>query len=405
MSGRAPSGWDYAMEKAIYTLVIAILSIHIVTTQAEATVWTVSKDGSADFLIIQDAIDAAESGDTIQIGPGRYTDYQTVYSGYVTVRHEYLSVIGKSIEIQGAGANSTIICPVTPDHHPWPGVQVFGLYAEDVERLVMGNLRFESMPFRAVGCAVEVGGLELSDCAFYDCGDGVLGRFPDGGYICRSSFENIEHGVSVHAPTSDFNIYDCSFIDVYKSIGLYWSPVECNIYDCTFEGGQTGIGFSDGSSGSVRDCLIQNTGGYGLYVHASGVVEFTNNTIEQDAGWGMALAGAQEVTVQNNTIGTDSGTCLFLPYPVESMTFENNHLIRGSGNYANTNDYWPYTPPTYLHLENNYWGTTDLDEIAEYIIDGHDMPGVQMFVLYDPVADAPVAVEDLSWSTVKSLFR
>ena len=86
------------------------------------------------------------------------------------------------------------------------------------------------------------------------------------------------------------------------------------------------------------------------------------------------------------------------------MVFEENHLLRGEGGYAKTNEYWPYEP-TYFHLEHNYWGTTDLDEIAEYILDGYDMPNVNMYVVYEPIEPAPVQVERKSWGEVKSLYR
>ncbi|MDD5718968.1 MAG: hypothetical protein PHQ53_04700 [Candidatus Krumholzibacteria bacterium] len=83
----------------------------------------------------------------------------------------------------------------------------------------------------------------------------------------------------------------------------------------------------------------------------------------------------------------------------------NNSLSRGSGYFAKTNDYYPVTPPVYFHLENNYWGTTDADEIATYIIDGHDLPNVNMFVIFEPFLSGPVRTEQKTWSEVKGLFR
>jgi hypothetical protein len=87
------------------------------------------------------------------------------------------------------------------------------------------------------------------------------------------------------------------------------------------------------------------------------------------------------------------------------MVFEGNDLDRGDGDFAKTNDYWPYTPPVYFHLEHNYWGTTDAEEIQAHIIDGHVQDNVNMFVIFEPFEDGPVPTEVRSLSDVKGLFR
>jgi pectin methylesterase-like acyl-CoA thioesterase len=56
---------------------------------------TISINGQGDFATIQAAIDAAGNGDTIEIGAGAY--------------REQLTIVGKNVTIQGAGAGQTII--------------------------------------------------------------------------------------------------------------------------------------------------------------------------------------------------------------------------------------------------------------------------------------------------------
>ena len=59
---------------------LAILAVAVFSpVETSATTWHVEKDGSGDYAVIQDAIDAAAAGDTIRIGPGRFEDY-SVYS-------------------------------------------------------------------------------------------------------------------------------------------------------------------------------------------------------------------------------------------------------------------------------------------------------------------------------------
>ena len=46
----------------------------VLATVASAKSWRVQRDGSADYTVIQDAVDVAASGDTILIGPGRFNE-------------------------------------------------------------------------------------------------------------------------------------------------------------------------------------------------------------------------------------------------------------------------------------------------------------------------------------------
>jgi hypothetical protein len=79
--------------------------------QAEARTWRVEKDGSGDYTVIQDAVDAAAEGDTILIGPGEYTEssvweYDVGYFG-----ETYVGVPIDNITLIGAGRDLTIIGP------------------------------------------------------------------------------------------------------------------------------------------------------------------------------------------------------------------------------------------------------------------------------------------------------
>ena len=57
-----------------------------------------------------------------------------------------------------------------------------------------------------------------------------------------------------------------------------------------------------------------------------------------------------------------------------------------------------------LDLSGNYWGTTDIEEIAEGIYDCEDSDDTYHCVIFEPLADI-VAVELRTWSAVKGLFE
>lgn len=70
----------------------AIVFICIFNSEAHATTWTVDDDGGEDFASIQEAIDAASSGDTIRV-------YEGIYEENV--------VVDKNINIIGNGSEKT----------------------------------------------------------------------------------------------------------------------------------------------------------------------------------------------------------------------------------------------------------------------------------------------------------
>nr|MEE4268144.1 hypothetical protein [Candidatus Krumholzibacteria bacterium] len=122
---------------------------------AHARTWNVEKDGSGDFTVIQDAVDVAEDGDIIMIGPGRYTEYTEYSWGNVYV---YLSG-DRSLTFVGAGVEQTII---GPDVYP-SGYRDYGVRSDNglgVYRFE--NLRIENQNFR--GLAMLNYAVELVGC-------------------------------------------------------------------------------------------------------------------------------------------------------------------------------------------------------------------------------------------------
>jgi hypothetical protein len=61
---------------ALPVLVLIVATLFAVS--AGARTWRVERNGMGDFTVIQAAVDAAASGDTITIGPGRFDESQHV---------------------------------------------------------------------------------------------------------------------------------------------------------------------------------------------------------------------------------------------------------------------------------------------------------------------------------------
>ena len=193
----------------------------------------------------------------------------------------------------------------------------------------------------------------------------------------------------------------------------YTGSTEVLVTGCTFDAnsiasnyGLVGLQFTLGAGGTVEYCYFTGWRNDGFVVGDAGTVKFRNNVIEICPGTGVGLLGCLDFTMHDNII-SQCNRCIFIGEPNDVQFIHNNHFFRNEaidGEFIRTTGYYPFGP-YYLDFTLNYWGTTDPDEIAEWIYDGHDDPDVWMYVVYEPMADGPVPTESRSWSDVKALFR
>ena len=267
-------------------------------------------------------------------------------------------------------------------------------------------MTIEHSPWELVSFTAWNGRFEMARCVIRSGNRGVILSCTDGGSVANSEFIDLDgYGVHTTNPTNNFLVNNCTFTNVRLPAGADWSPSYLEVSNCTMESGVVGVGFYGGATGSVTNCTIRDFSNYGIALWNPGIVTIADNTIEQPSAGGMNLGDVNHAVITNNTIMNETGACLYLPYPCDGMVFEGNELYRGSGDFVITNDYWPYTPPTYFHLENNYWGTTDADEIQAHMIDGHVQDEANMYVIFEPFSGGPVPTEAHSWSDVKRLFE
>ncbi|MDP6601731.1 MAG: right-handed parallel beta-helix repeat-containing protein, partial [Phycisphaerales bacterium] len=72
---------------------VALLALLFPIAEAGGATWTVDDNGPADFSSIQDAVDAASSGDVILVAPGTYT----------STGDEVVKTPGKAITLRATG--------------------------------------------------------------------------------------------------------------------------------------------------------------------------------------------------------------------------------------------------------------------------------------------------------------
>lgn len=86
---------------------LAVTTIH--SPRAQGATWTVEKDGTGDFGIIQDAILASAPGDTVLVGPGTYADIHVDSEGMPVV----IELAGGVVVRSRMGAKFTILDATT----------------------------------------------------------------------------------------------------------------------------------------------------------------------------------------------------------------------------------------------------------------------------------------------------
>lgn len=360
--------------------------------------WRVEKDGSGDTSVIQDAVEAAASGDTIRIGPGRFSEYTThVYANnewntYVHVRLEELTIIGSGQEatIIGADVPGTW---ATWDYAPaiffWPpnvnGVLqvrdlmladvVHGIYGE-TGSIIVSNVAFDSLT-QGLWTHAEV---DVSSCGFRDISDtGVLGFGPSGGISIRN----------------------CTFLRNYAPFNcqsLQSLIVEdCTMHDCV------NSGVFDRCAGALRRCRFDGTIVGGMGIFGTGTIEIVDNRFL--GGYtNIYFDGASNVLCRGNVFAGSTLSAISITTCTPRIL--GNDILKGPG-WAVRLGGFSMTSDLHVDMTNNYWGTADADSISAWIKDGYDQwPGpMHGFVDFQPFSSTTVDNEKESLGSIKAMFR
>ncbi len=360
---------------------------------AEGRTWLVEKDGTGDFTIIQDALDAASDGDTILIGPGRFDEYR-LYHYPGGDWNCFMNIDNSDLTIIGSGVQETI---VGPDVEMWGEEYLNGGLMQVYH--YSGVLTVEGIQFENTWTGVYIAanfGISFRNLQTEHTKYGMFifghGSISD----CNlNDFANI--GLDVHAPAENLVVENC---DITGRRGLSLQNIDnivlnnCRL-DC-YTGG-TVEWCTGGIYNSVIEAEISGLSHFGSF-------EFTIRGNSLTGGIQSLYLGdsPENVIVEDNLInGGDYYALLLESY---SPRIKNNDILRGNG-YAVSLDVYNQAESINVDLTDNYWGTTDPEEIAAGIFDGHDDSDINAFVLFDPFAPGSVPTERLTFDGLKALFR
>jgi hypothetical protein len=383
-----------------------------------AATWRVEKDGSGDFTVIQDAVDAAADGDTIAIGPGRY-DEKTLFvtPGWsefvrVIVRQEELTIIGSGLE--------TII----GQEEPWELDQgwhrgIVAGYLEglnDNRRLLVEGIRFENM---AMGIYTSyegaAAGVKIRDCEFAGNRISLL-MYEDGAggdlSVSRCRFESVARdGLHLLAESqARVNVSDCALecpwnLNQWPQLGMSLTNIGlAEIERCRFSYLAGAWGLDRGTRAVFRSCEFENqrydAGTVGPASEAT-IIDCTYRDVKV-----AVVSGEQSnrITMRNCDIqSVEDSSFNISSSGYTSITGCN--LAAGERGAVWIGERADCGEIRTLDFTDNWWGTADRDSIASLIRDHLDDEDRCYIVDFEPFREEVAPTQVINLGDVKSLFR
>ncbi len=222
------------------------------------------------------------------------------------------------------------------------------------------------------GISLFGGGLSIQNCVFSDCERGIFATYCDYVHIQSSVFQQT---ISVFGFAPDVKIWNTSYentlLDIRRSSGI--------IRDCIGVGST--IVVEDRGSVSIVGSDFTRPDGEALMVMDSAIASADSCVFR---------SGARVIELENGGL----------------LTVQNSHILSsGLPSEMIVNCSYYLSGSAVIDLKNNYWGTTDVEEIAARIWDGNDDPALKVVVEFEPIATDEVPTEKTSHGSFKALFR
>ncbi len=331
---------------ALFLLVGVLISTLHAGVGSAATI-RVEKDGSGDFTVIQDAIGAAQDGDTILIGPGNYrhvTPYDlppgppirafvTVDKNDLTIRgtHRDDVVIGATVpNVEGQGPKGLAMRPNVT------GLVVENLTVENTRDgfYLLGETHLSNVVARGNVYGVHAsreGGITISDSVFELNDDGVFIRGDSSGAVLRHCtfsssagsvrFSSILYGV----------VFESSFVG--GIIGVSFGSTPGTVAGCHF----TDVLNASVTTGGVSSPVVEAhdnviVGGMGGFWSSAGVLRGSGNSILGTTYAGILVSTGGSVVLSDNDIIPQAGHAARVDIQFVPMTLD----IWNSPDYMDT---------------------------------------------------------------------
>jgi hypothetical protein len=365
----------------------------------------VELDGSADFTNIQPAVEAAASGDTVLIGPGRFDQYFM----YQAPGWSDWAVVGfgnKDLTFIGSGQGITVIGPESSTSKIYPGpigIANIGDDSVSIEDLTIENTR--------LGIYFWSAALHVNNCMIRNHIGGIHAWATTFATITNCRFEHCDDSIVGFSRTTRMIVADCEFYGPTMWLHIAAQGVEDVLVErCQFHDAR-GAFQIDGVNciGIMRDCIVHVS--YGTPGGPIAAISGAHLTIVDNELFGgekqLMVSSATVVGSGNIFHGTDypGGGYATIYGAMGVVDLHDNHIFMGDAHHVVRLDYYIQPELIELDLRNNWWGTTDADTLAAWCLDEHDDPTLNVRTLYDPYHNGPVGNEDMSFGEVKAMYR
>jgi len=235
--------------KAIFQIIVILFSF-LLTNIAISEILTVDQRGTANYSVIQDAIDEASEGDIINIGPG-------VYNESLDVK--------KNVSLIGSGPNYTTIDTTS-------NLPELNLHAININKALKGKISGLKILSNGYGINFNIGGnsITICNCIIDSCSNGI--------YLSRFSSNTISIINNV--------IVNC------KNSGIYTDNYQCS------------------NKFYIKGNIIAHNINYGIAIINGGSYQINNNNIyENEAGnyGGNATVGTGDISKNPQFIDYETG--------------------------------------------------------------------------------------------------
>ena len=255
-----------------------------VVLPADQSKWTVALDGSGNYVSIQEAIDAAQSGDTIWIKAGTYAEDVTVHS------KEGLKIIGERMDL----------------------VILSGLKR-------VGTLHIGKWPYGAKN-------VEIHNLTVIQHGGLGLGIFNGGGLLLKHIHVN---GMVFGQEVDDVRLENC-VIGGSETTGVAFANSKATLLGNFIHDNDHGVAIGGNSEVILKHNVITRSLFEGIMVNDKAKVIAIQNTIVRNGG-GIAFHDNTQGEAHGNILTQGKVGFLFSPKSQTKLSF--NALYANGANY------------------------------------------------------------------------
>ncbi|MFC1786627.1 NosD domain-containing protein [Halobacteriota archaeon] len=278
---------------------------------------TVNDDGGADYTSIQDAINNASDGDSIEVWNGTYNENVDV--------NKRLTIYSRG------GADVTIVQALSSDDH------VFNVTADYVNLSGFTVKGASSSGKSGIYLGIDVDHCNITDNKALDNGYGI--------YLSHSSNNTISNN---NASNNDEGIY-------------LWYSGNNIVSKNTAYNNWCGIELGHSSNNTVSSNIANSNNYYGIRIWSSGSNTVSNNTANSNSDCGIRLWYSGSNIISSNTANNNNVYGIYLWSSSNNNSIYNNYFNNMNNAYDDGNNIWNIskTLGTNIiggpYLGGNYW--------------------------------------------------